>query len=90
VKSHEASVAGLECRLKEAESNRIEANKEVRDIETRHSACREEVGTLNNQRNKLQQKFNQLDQAIRGAENEQHLGTGDNFETLVREQNYKS
>jgi chromosome segregation ATPase len=83
VKNHEAKVAGLEDRLKAAESDRNDAKIEVRDIETRHSASREEAGTLNNQRKKLQQKFEQLDKVIREAENEQHLGTGDNFETLV-------
>jgi chromosome segregation ATPase len=90
VKSHEANVAGLEGRLKEAESNRNDAKIEVRDIEARYSAIREEVGTLNNQRNKLQHKSDQLEKAIREAEDEQHLGTGDNFETLVREQNHSS
>lgn len=83
MKSHQASVEGLEARMRDTENNGKSAKIEVRDLENRHTTCREEVDTLNNQRNKLQRKTEQLENVIREAENEQFLGTGDNFETLV-------
>lgn len=90
MKSHEASVAGLEARMRDAENNGKSAKMEVREIENRHAKCREEVSSLGDQRNKLQRKMEQLSSAIREAENEQFLGTGDNFETLVRHTKTKS
>lgn len=83
MKSHQASVEGLEARMKDTENNGKSAKIEVRELENRHATCRGEVDTLNNQRNKLQRKTEQLENVIREAENEQFLGTGDNFETLV-------
>jgi len=83
VQSREASLENFEQRLEICEREANAAKAELREIEGQMSAAREELSTLSNQRNKLQQKSNQLSAIIRQADNEQHLGTVDNFETYV-------